>query len=716
MLTGNFNFFDHGFPYMSILIGNNEAIGGVFVSKLSTSVQYIKGVGPKKAYRLKRLGLESVEDVLYYLPKDYEDRRNISLLASGKYNEKGLYRVTVSSNPLVTRPRRGLTILKVQVRDSSKEAQLIWFNQDYLREKLIPGREYIVYGKLKRDSYGLQIQNPEFIPWDGKSLNQGITPIYGLTDGITNKDMLKITKFALDNYLENVEDLLPERISLKYGFSKKSDAIFQLHFPDSPESMIKARNQLAFEELLLLQLGLLRLNGESSQNTLSIRMPRHRLLESFIDQLEFRLTGAQNRVLEEILKDMGANKQMNRLVQGDVGSGKTIVGIIAMYNAVLNGYQATMMAPTEILATQHYETLVDAFSGLDVRVAFISGNQSRKEKEAVLTSLKEGEIDIIVGTHALIQTDVTFNRLGLAITDEQHRFGVRQRLSLSDKGLSPDVIVMTATPIPRTLALILYGDLDISIIDELPPGRQQIKTYAVDSSLEGRIYNFIISQIKEGRQAYIVCPLIEESEKINAVSAEDLYEKLKDGVFSDQRVSLLHGRMNQKDKDSIMMDFKEGNIDIIISTTVIEVGVNVPNASIMLIMNAERFGLAQLHQLRGRVGRGEYQSHCILVNNSSSKLSRERMRIMQSTNDGFKISEKDLELRGPGEFFGTRQHGIPELRIANLIRDIEILKAAQKEAISMISHEDWDRGEEFMKIKGSLDNLFYNGTDEIIFN
>jgi len=690
--------------------------GGEDVSVLSTSVQYIKGVGPKKAYRLKRIGLETVEDVLYYLPKDYEDKRKISLLASGTINEKGLYKVTVSARPIVTRPRKGLTILKVHIKDSSSEAHLIWFNREYLRDKLIPGREYLVYGKLKKDSYGLQIQNPELKPWDDKNHDQVITPVYGLTEGITNKDMIKIVRFVLDNYLGSIRDILPENISSKYGFTHKRDAILQLHFPKSPKSMVKARNQLAFEELLILQLGLLRLKKDSSQSESSIIMPKHSLIDVFIDNLNFNLTGAQNRVLEEILNDMGKDNQMNRLVQGDVGSGKTIVGIVAMYNAVLNGYQATMMAPTEILATQHYETLVDAFRGHDINVGFISGNQSKKEKDMVLQGLKEGEIDVIVGTHALIQSDVTFKNLGLAITDEQHRFGVRQRLSLSDKGLSPDVIVMTATPIPRTLALILYGDLDISIIDELPPGRQQIKTYAVDSSMESRIYNFIISQIKEGRQAYIVCPLIEESEKLNAVSAEELFEKLKDGVFNQQRVSLLHGRMSQKNKDSIMMEFKNGNIDVIISTTVIEVGVNVPNASIMLIMNAERFGLAQLHQLRGRVGRGAYQSHCILVNNSYSKLSRERMRIMQSTNDGFKISEKDLELRGPGEFFGTRQHGIPELRIANLIRDIEILKAAQNEAINIISEEDWDMGEEYKEIRESINGLFYNGSDEIIFN
>ncbi len=686
------------------------------MSGLDTSVQYIKGVGPKKAYRLKRLGLERVEDILYYLPKDYEDKRKISLLAEGRYDDRNLYKVTVKSSPSLTKPRRGLRILKVQVEDDSAVAQLVWFNQDYLRDRLIPGREYLVYGKLKKDSFGIQIHNSEFKPWDGKNTSQGITPVYGLTEGITNKEMTKILKTAMDEYLQDVKNVLPRDISLKYNFIEKKEAIKQIHYPNSPESLIEARNQLAFEELLVLQLGLLRLKKTNATNKSGVSMPKHEYIDRFIENLEFELTDAQKKVLSEIMANMGRESQMNRLVQGDVGSGKTIIGIIAMYNAVLNGQQAAMMAPTEILALQHYESLVKAFNNMDIKVAFLSGNQTKKDKELVLLELAKGKIDIIVGTHALIQTKVAFNRLGLAITDEQHRFGVRQRLTLSDKGVSPDVIVMTATPIPRTLALILYGDLDISIIDELPPGRQEIKTYAVDNSMEERIYKFISKQIEEGRQAYIVCPLIEESEKLEVISAEELYVRLKNSVFNDHEVALLHGRMNQREKDSIMIEFKNRRVDILISTTVIEVGVNVPNASIMLIMNAERFGLAQLHQLRGRVGRGGYQSHCILVNNSSTKLSRERMRIMQSTNDGFKISEKDLELRGPGEFFGTRQHGIPELRIANLIRDIDILKSAQKEAISIVNNESWITNDEYSSIRESINKLFSAKTDEIILN
>ncbi|MGM0395816.1 MAG: ATP-dependent DNA helicase RecG [Bacillota bacterium] len=686
------------------------------MSELNTAVQYIKGVGPKKAFRLKRLGLETVEGVLYYLPKDYEDKRRVYKLAEGNTGDRGLYKVKVKSLPAITRPRRGLAILKVHVEDNTGDANLVWFNQEYLRDKFIPGKEYLVYGRLKKDSFGLQVQNPEFKVWDGNDESQGISPVYGLTDGITNKEMTKIVRSAINDYLDGINDMLPRDLSMKYKFQDKKKAIIQLHFPDSLESMIKARNQLAFEELLILQLGLLKMKKINTEHSIGVSMPKHKSIDKFIDGLEFSLTDAQNRVLDEIMRDMYNSSQMNRLVQGDVGSGKTIVGIIAMYNAVLNGYQATMMAPTEILAVQHYESLLSVFGDMDVRVGFLSGNQTKKERGPVLSDLESGKIDIIVGTHALIQEEVRFNNLGLAITDEQHRFGVRQRLTLAGKGYFPDVMVMTATPIPRTLALILYGDLDISIIDELPPGRQEIRTYAVDSSMEDRIFKFISSQIKEGRQAYVVCPLIEESESLDVISAEELYSRLRIEVFPHHRVALLHGRMNQKDKDAAMLDFKDGKINILVSTTVVEVGVNVPNASIMLIMNAERFGLAQLHQLRGRVGRGEYQSHCILVNNSVTKLSRERMRIMQSTTDGFRISEKDLELRGPGEFFGTRQHGIPELRIANLIRDIDILKSAQKEAIEIISHDSWLKKDEYRSLRDRIDRLFSFKSDEIILN
>lgn len=682
---------------------------------INASTQYIKGVGPKKAYRLKRLGLSTIEDLFYHLPKDYEDKRSITMLDSGSPEGKMLYKVEVSSSPVVSRPRRGLTILKVSVKDKSGDAQLIWFNQEFLKDKLFPGRTYLVFGKIKIDRYGRQIQNPELQIWTGNNKNEGLTPLYGLTEGISNNEMKKIIANVLSSHLQYVQDVLPAEISNKYGFVDKRKAIRQVHYPDSMESMKKALGQLAYEELLILQLGLLQIKS-SNVASLGISMPEHKSIKGFIENLEFSLTAAQKKVIVEILDDMKSSRQMNRLIQGDVGSGKTIVGIIAMYNAVLNGYQATMMAPTEILALQHYESLLEAFDGTGVKIGFLSGNQSRRCREETLAALADGTIHIAVGTHALIQEEVKFSRLGLAVTDEQHRFGVRQRLVLANKGEYPDIMVMTATPIPRTLALILYGDLDISVIDELPPGRKPIETYAVDSSMEDRIWNFVNKQVSEGRQAYIVCPLIEESESLNAISAESLYEKLKDTVFADKEIALLHGRMNQKEKDGVMIDFKENRTQILVSTTVIEVGVNVPNANLMLVMNAERFGLAQLHQLRGRVGRGEYKSFCIMINNSLSKVSRERMRIMQSTNDGFKISEKDLQLRGPGEFFGTRQHGLPELRIADLIRDIEILKSAQKDAMEITSQNNWRSMDEYKGLVYSIEKLFEWKDRKIMLN
>lgn len=419
---------------------------------------------------------------------------------------------------------------------------------------------------------------------------------------------------------------------------------------------------------------------------------------------------------EEITYDMEGSKQMNRLVQGDVGSGKTIVAILSIFKAVKAGYQAAFMAPTEILATQHYESLCGFLDKYNIRTELLVGSISSKNKENILTDLKEGKIDVIVGTHAIIQENVEFFNLGLCITDEQHRFGVKQRAILSQKGNNPDILVMTATPIPRTLALILYGDLDISIIDELPPGRKTIETYAVGPNMIDRINKFIEKQIIEGRQAYVVCPLIEESETLSIQAAEEIYNDMRDNIFKNFKVGLLHGKMNSKDKDLIMEDFKNKKIDILVSTTVIEVGVNVPNANIMVIYNAERFGLAQLHQLRGRVGRGEHQSYCILINASNNQVARERMRIMQNSMDGFKISEKDLELRGPGEFFGTRQHGLPELKVANLFSDMELLKIVQKEAMEIIREDPDLNGDKYSKIKHNIQNMFYNSHDSVILN
>ena len=487
---------------------------------------------------------------------------------------------------------------------------------------------------------------------------------------------------------------------------ERNEAIHKIHFPGNMEDIEQARYRLAFEELLGMQLALLSLKNQYTQEQEGIAFPKEIKMSDVIDQLPFHLTNAQRKVLEEIDHDMESDKSMNRLLQGDVGSGKTVVSIIAAYKAVKSGYQVAIMAPTAILASQHLESFQGILEPFGIRCELLIGSVTKKKKEELLERLKQGEIDVLIGTHALLEENVVFQNLGLVVTDEQHRFGVRQRSTIASKGNHPDVLVMTATPIPRTLALILYGDLDISIIDELPPNRKKIETYAVTPELEDRLNVFVKKQIELGRQAYIVCPLVEENEEIAAKSVIELAEKYKKEVFSEYRVEYIHGKMRPKEKDQIMQEFKDGKIQILVSTTVIEVGVNVPNASIMIIQNAERFGLAQLHQLRGRVGRGEYQSYCILKYESHSKVVKERMKIMQQTNDGFIIAEKDLELRGSGEFFGTRQHGLPEFKIANLFEDLPILKKVQAIAAQIEREDPQLKLEKNAKLKALVQEKF----------
>lgn len=675
------------------------------MNTLNNSIQYIKGVGPKKASRLRRLHIRTIEDILYFIPRDYDDRSVLKKLSEGKDGEKITLKITIEGQGTVNRPRRGMSILRVPFRDESGFGQLIWFNQDYIRDKLTIGEEYVANGKFNMFGSERQIVNPVIEKSNKQDKVGRIIPIYSLTEGITNNEMIKIIRLTLSENGNLVKEFLPDYLIKKYGLMNIQKALYNIHFPETRISMIAARQRLAYEELLMLQIALLRVKHKNS-NKRGIKYLHKEEVSELIDNLEFKLTNSQNRVLEEIFKDMESKKQMNRLVQGDVGSGKTIVAIIAMYKAVLNGYQAAMMAPTEILATQHYESISKIMEKYNINCKLLVGSISKKNKELILEELKEGRIDIVIGTHAIIQDNIEFDKLGLVITDEQHRFGVGHRDSLRAKGIDPDVIVMTATPIPRTLALILYGDLDISIIDELPPGRKEIETYAVGSELKPRVYKFIEKQIKEGRQAYIVCPLIDESETLTIESATELYNELNEDVFKEYNVGLLHGKMSTKDKDAIMEKFKNNEINILVSTTVIEVGVNVPNSNIMVIVNAERFGLAQLHQLRGRVGRGEYQSYCILINEGTSKIARERMRIMQESTDGFVISEKDLELRGPGEFFGTKQHGIPELKVANLFSDMKILKIAQEDALDLIDNDPNLTQKENLSLKKQIDMKF----------
>ncbi len=602
--------------------------------------------------------------------------------------------------------RKNLTLCKLYVRDESGGCEIVWYNQGYLKNNFKPNERYKFYGKVKAGYGKYEMQSPVFEPENSNKNTGKIIPIYPLTYSLTQNTLRKIMENALNEVNGKLEETLPNYIINKYHFYDINTAIKQIHFPDNFEKFKLARNRLVFEELLSMQLALLSLKNKYEVKKKGISFSKDAKMSDVINNLPFKLTKAQLRVLEEIDNDMESDKPMNRLLQGDVGSGKTVIALTAAYKAVKSGYQATIMAPTAILATQHLESFNEILKDTGIRCELLISGITKKKKEDILQRLANGEIDILIGTHAILEENVVFKNLGLVVTDEQHRFGVRQRSIIAQKGENPDVLVMTATPIPRTLALILYGDLDISIIDELPPNRKKIETYAVKKGMEVRVNNFIAKNIQEGRQCYIVCPLVEENEEINAVSVMELVEHYQKNVFPNFRVTYLHGKMRPKEKDAIMEEFKNGNIDILISTTVIEVGVNVPNANIMLIENAERFGLAQLHQLRGRVGRGEFQSYCILKYEGNSKIIQERMKVISSTNDGFVISEKDLELRGSGEFFGTRQHGIPEFKIANLFEDIETLKMVQAIAMEIINKDPLLEKEENKVLQKMIDEKF----------
>ena len=596
-----------------------------------------------------------------------------------------------------------MIIYKLIVRDDTDSCELVWYNQSYLKKMFRIGETYKFFGRINKRIGQTEMVSPVY-DLEGNNKNTGrIIPIYPLTYSLSQNTLRHIIEEGLKQAKDKIAETLPEYILEEYKLMKLKNAMQSIHFPKELKDFGEARNSLAFEELLTMQLLLLNLKNKYKNTEKGIKFDSKVKMSDVINDLPFKLTKAQTRVLEEIDSDMESDKAMNRLLQGDVGSGKTIVSIIAAYKAVKSGYQMAMMAPTSILASQHLENFKNVLEKYDIKCELLLGNTTKKKKEDILSRLKNGEIDIIIGTHSLLEENVIFKNLGLVVTDEQHRFGVRQRSTIVSKGKNPDVLVMTATPIPRTLALILYGDLDISIIDELPQNRKKIDTFAVRKSLEERVNNFVKKQIDEGRQAYIVCPLVEESEEIEAKSVEELTEKYKNEVFKEYKVECLHGKMKPKEKEEIMQRFKEGKIDILISTTVIEVGVDVPNSNIMVIENAERFGLAQLHQLRGRVGRGEYQSYCILKYQGNSELIRKRMQVMQETNDGFIISEKDLELRGSGEFFGTKQHGIPEFKVANLFEDMKLLKLVQSAAIKILEEDPGLEEQKNIRLKNIID-------------
>ena len=622
---------------------------------LNKPVQYVKNVGPTRVKLLNKLNINTLQDLISYFPRNYEDRGIAKRLSDCADGEDALIKGVAITKVQEIFARR-LKMYKLIIRDGETPCTIVWYNQSYLKNVIKIGHTYNFYGKVEIKLGRYEMKSPIFDE-SGENKNTGkIIPIYPLTYGISQNTIRKIIENGVNEAYGNLEETLPDYILEQYKLMDINNAMKKVHFPDNKQDFIKARYRLVFEELLSFQLALLKIKENYKNDEQGIEFDKNVKMSDVINTLPFKLTKAQLRVLEEIDLDMESSKPMNRLLQGDVGSGKTIVSEIAAYKAVKSGYQAAILAPTAILATQHFENFQKTLNQFGIRIELLISAITKKKKQELKERLKNGEIDILIGTHAMLEDDVEFKNLGLVVTDEQHRFGVKQRAKISAKGNNPDVLVMSATPIPRTLALILYGDLDISIIDELPPNRKKIDTFAVGKDMENRINAFITKQIKQGRQCYIVCPLVEENEEMDLKSVTELAEKLQKEIFPQFRVEFLHGKMKPKEKDEIMLKFKDKQIDILISTTVIEVGVDVLNANIMVIENAERFGLAQLHQLRGRVGRGEYQSYCILKFEGRGKVVQERMKIMCQTNDGFIISEKDLELRGSGDFFGTAQH------------------------------------------------------------
>lgn len=654
--------------------------------ELQTDIRYLKGVGESRAALYQKLGIETVEDLLYHIPRRYIDLTRPTPLAAAVPGQKCAVRALLAAKGREQRIRRGLSVFRLTAVDGPVTLHITFFNAKYTVEALREGEEYIFYGSLTGGFYSRQMDSPQvFRPEEAGTL----LPVYSLTQGLSNKMVSRQVTEALNRVEQLPDPLEGSGLPQQYGLLSYSQALLAVHFPPDWQAIEMGRNRMVFDELLCLSLCFARMR--EGRHRLHVPPMRMQPLTEYYRALPYELTGAQQRAIAEAMSDMCSGTPMNRLVQGDVGSGKTAVAAALCYFAHRNGAQSTLMAPTEILAQQHYNSLAPLLGSLGMQVALLTGSLSPKKKETLKAALAAGEIDLCIGTHALLTDDTAFANLGLVVTDEQHRFGVQQRAALRQKGKDAHVLVMSATPIPRTLAMIVYGDLEISVIDELPAGRRPIRTYLIDSTIRQRAFGYIKKHLDEGYQAYLVCPAVQSEDEDTAAaslkSAVEYAEELAHGAFGDYRVGLLHGKMRPAQKEKVMAEFAAGEIQLLVATTVVEVGVDVPNAVIMMVENAERFGLSQLHQLRGRVGRGQVQSHCILLSDTENPDTLERLRVLCGTNDGFKIAEEDLKQRGPGDFFGERQHGLPEMKIADLAADSRLLQKA-REAADALTERD----------------------------
>ncbi|MDD4980905.1 MAG: ATP-dependent DNA helicase RecG [Candidatus Omnitrophica bacterium] len=660
---------------------------------LNASIQYLKGIGPKRAKVFSGAGINTIEDLLYYFPRRYEDRTNF--ISISKLQEGSTYTIkaeVLAKGERHSYRRRGFGITEVAVGDATGKIFCVWFNRPYLNEYFKVGQTLVLYGKIEKYDARLQMNSPEFeivSAGPDKSLNIGrIVPIYSLPQRLTQRSLRQLIKYALDEYLPKINDTLPYDIRSRNNLLNLAKALLNIHFPESPEMQKEAYNRLSFEEFFLFQLPLALRKLKKKEKPGIAHQVDGEPARIFMENLPFSLTSSQQRVVAEIKYDMARPTAMQRLLQGDVGSGKTVVATIASLMAIQGGYQVAFMVPTEILARQHYEKIRCQVSGVrcqekEIRIGLLTSSLENKEK--VYKEIKEGDIDLVIGTHALIEEAVKFKKLGLIVIDEQHKFGVGQRALLPAKGPNADILIMTATPIPRTLAITLYGDLDISVINEMPSGRGSIKTLLFTQEEQAQAYHIAREQIKQGNQAYIVYPVIEESYSLDIAGAKKMYEEFKKSEFKDFRLGLIHGRLKQAEQNAVMSKFKNKELDILVSTTVLEVGIDIPAATCMIVQHAQRFGLSQLHQLRGRIGRGPRESFCILISNTDTPQAKARLDAMVKYNDGFRIAEEDLKIRGPGEFFGRRQHGLSELKIANPLSQMQLLKKAREEAIRLVS-------------------------------